>query len=99
MNVPAIAQQDEHHAVPSGAPLLPIEGNLVAAVRALEAAKLQCEHGLFLLQFAPRNGGPAILKPVAGLQPVVSFADVTALRTRVNHAMKEARRAGSSQAL
>jgi hypothetical protein len=42
MNVPAVTEQDERQAVPSAAPPLPIKGNLVAAVRALEAAKLQC---------------------------------------------------------
>jgi hypothetical protein len=46
---------DEREAAPTALPPLPIEGNLVAAVRALEAAKHQAEQALFLLQFAPRN--------------------------------------------
>jgi hypothetical protein len=34
---------------------LPIENSLVAAVRALEAARGQCEQSLFLLQWTPRD--------------------------------------------
>jgi hypothetical protein len=53
--LPAVTEPDQAQVAPSAAPPLPIEGNLVATVRALEAAKAQCEHALFLLQFAPRS--------------------------------------------
>jgi hypothetical protein len=68
MNVPAVTEQDHAQVAPSAAPPLPIEGNLVAAVRALEAAKAQCEHALFLLQFAPRSGPDVfgVLDPLQG---------------------------------
>jgi hypothetical protein len=41
----------------------------------------------------------AILETIAGVRPVVPFADVTALRSRVSDAMKQARMGGDSQAL
>lgn len=54
--LPAVSSdRDEATVTPSEAPALPIENNLVAAVRALEAAKQQCEQALFQLQWMPRN--------------------------------------------
>jgi hypothetical protein len=65
--LPALSRNDDE--VPASiasAPVLPIEGNLVAAVRALEAAKQQCEQGLLLLQWTPRDEAAmfAVLGPL-----------------------------------
>lgn len=52
----ALSQDDEETPAPvAAAPILPIENSLVAAVRALEAARGQCEQSLFLLQWTPRD--------------------------------------------
>lgn len=56
MSVPALNQgQQGLVAEEARAPLLPIEGPIVAAVRALEAAKSQAESALLQLQFSPRQ--------------------------------------------
>ena len=53
-NVPALADDDERGAS-QVAPMLPVEGHIVAAARALEAAKQAAERALFILQYAPRS--------------------------------------------
>lgn len=52
--LPAILDEDERPA-PQVAPMLPVEGHIVAATRALEAAKQQCDRALFILEHLPRN--------------------------------------------
>jgi hypothetical protein len=53
--LPALTEQEESREAVNTAPVLPIEGSLVAAVRNLEAVRAQSEQALFLLQWAPRN--------------------------------------------
>lgn len=52
-NVPALT--DDERGAPQAAPMLPVEGHIVAATRALERAKQQCEQALFVLEHLPRN--------------------------------------------
>jgi hypothetical protein len=51
----SLAVCDDTQAAPAAAPMLPIEGHIVAAVRALEAAKNNSEAALLTLQWAPRS--------------------------------------------
>lgn len=55
MNGLATVHDDEERPAPRVAPMLPIEGHLVATVRAVEAAKARCEQVLLCCQYAPRN--------------------------------------------
>jgi hypothetical protein len=54
MTALALAQDDECSAA-QAAPMLPVEGYVVAATRALEAAKSHAEQALLLLQWSPRD--------------------------------------------
>lgn len=75
------------------------DGSLALDVSPLRQAAVDLRRAL------PQTARPidgeeaAILETIAGLRPVMPFADVTALRTRVNDAMKQARMSGDSQAL
>lgn len=70
----AIVRDDEEERPPAPAvSMLPIENNLVAAVRALEAAKAQCDHALLLLQWAPRNADE-VFRSLGSLQTGINNA-------------------------
>lgn len=72
--LPALTTEADDGAARALAPMLPVEGYVVVATRALEAAKHEADKALLLLQHCPRDGAMA-------------FAVLSALRQRADEAL------------